>query len=85
MVCNSAGKGASVCRWSEKVRGSRALLSVCADTTHSCRVVFGCSTNSLLALWLCNTFARVQGHDTCSISVSCGVNVAAVVVGATRV
>lgn len=29
--------------------------------------------------------ARVQGHDTCSIPVSCGVNVAAIVVGATRV
>lgn len=48
---------------------------------------------SLLASWLCDTFechrlytsVLSRGGDTCSISISCGVNAVVVVVGATGI
>lgn len=60
------------------------MYCVRADTTQPlCRVWV--QHKQLVSFMAMQHIARVQGHDTCSISGSCGVNVAAVVVGATRV
>lgn len=79
-----AGKGASVCHWSEQLCGSHVLQSVCGYNTQPLCCV-QVQHKQLISFMAMQHISRVQGHDTCSISVSCGVNVVAVVVGATRV